>query len=189
MRLTKANKKKLITSIVTIGILLVAVVSGTINKEELLEILGIEQASTNIINENTTINETNCVVERVVDGDTFEIMLNGNKEKVRLIGIDTPESVHPDKNKNSEEGKTASKYTKELIENKNVKLEFDVQQRDKYGRLLAYVYLEDGTMLNKKLLEDGYAKIATYPPNVKYVEEFKQIESKAREQEKGLWQK
>ena len=113
-------------------------------------------------------------VIRVVDGDTFVIDYNGKEEKVRLIGIDTPESVHPDADRNSAAGITASDYTKSLLQGKSVELEFDVQERDKYGRLLAYAYV-DGYMLNKKLLEDGYAVVSTYPPNVKYAEEFKAI--------------
>ncbi|MBQ3199111.1 MAG: thermonuclease family protein [Firmicutes bacterium] len=113
-------------------------------------------------------------VVRVVDGDTIVVNYNGTEEKVRMIGIDTPESVHPDTDKNTEAGQTASEYTKTLLENKAVSLEFDVQERDQYGRLLAYVYL-NGTMVNKTLLEDGYANIATYPPNVKYVDDFTAI--------------
>lgn len=118
--------------------------------------------------------QTTYPVLRVVDGDTFVINYNGTEEKVRLIGIDTPESVHPDAERNSAAGITASDYTKSLLEGKSVTLEFDVQERDTYGRLLAYVYV-DGYMLNKKLLEEGYAVMATYPPNVKYVEEFQAI--------------
>ena len=113
-------------------------------------------------------------VLRVVDGDTFTVDFNGTEEKVRLIGVDTPESVHPDASKNTEAGTAASEYTKSLLTGKDVTLEFDVQERDKYGRLLAYAYV-DGYMLNKKLLQDGYAVIATYPPNVKYLEDFKAI--------------
>ena len=79
-----------------------------------------------------------------------------------------------------------SDYTKSKLTGKKVKLEFDVQERDKYGRLLAYVYI-DGEMYNKHLLEIGYAKIATYPPNVKYVEDFKEIQKEARENKVGLW--
>ena len=125
-------------------------------------------------------------VLRVVDGDTVEIELNRIKEKVRLIGVDTPESVHPDKTKNIEFGKISSKFTKDYLEGKKVVLEYDVQQRDKYGRLLAYLYINN-KMFNQILLEEGMAKIATYPPNVKYVDTFKEIEKKAREENKGLW--
>lgn len=113
-------------------------------------------------------------VTRVVDGDTIVVNYNGVEETVRLIGVDTPESVHPDKSKNTEAGFAASEFTTVYLSGQQVELEFDVQQRDQYGRLLAYVY-KDGEMFNKKLLMTGYAEIATYPPNVKYVDEFTQI--------------
>ncbi len=132
-------------------------------------------------------NDTNTVVLsktkneykvlRVVDGDTIVIDYNGIEEKVRMIGIDTPESVHPDAQKNTTEGKTASEYTKMMLEGKNITLELDVQERDMYGRLLAYVYL-NGVMFNKTLLENGYAEVSTYPPNVKYVDDFVVISNK-----------
>lgn len=125
-------------------------------------------------------------ITRVIDGDTFIVDFNGIEERVRLIGVDTPESVHPDATKNVEEGKIASEYTKTKLEGKEVALEFDVQERDKYGRLLSYTWL-NGEMFNKVLLREGYAKIATYPPNVKYVEEFIEIQREARENNKGLW--
>lgn len=129
---------------------------------------------------------TKALVTRVVDGDTIIVDFNGKEERVRLIGIDTPESVHPDKDKNVEFGKVASEFTRTKLEGKEVKLEFDAQERDRYGRILAYVYM-DGKMFNKTLLEEGYAKIATFPPNVKYVSEFTEIEKTARENKKGLW--
>lgn len=125
-------------------------------------------------------------VVRIVDGDTIVVDFNGENEKVRLIGIDTPESVHSNASKNTNEGKIASNYTKTMLENKKVGLEFDVQERDKYGRLLAYVYI-DGEMYNKILLKEGMAKMATYPPNVKYVEDFEEIQKEARENKKGFW--
>lgn len=113
-------------------------------------------------------------VVRVVDGDTIVVDFNGAEEKVRLIGVDTPESVHPDSYKNTEAGVLASDYTKKNLDGKQVELEFDVQERDQYGRLLAYVWL-DGVMYNKTLLQDGVANLATYPPNVKHVDAFKAI--------------
>lgn len=126
-------------------------------------------------------------VVRVVDGDTIKVNFNGKEESVRLIGIDTPESVHPDGTKNAEEGKVASNYTKSMLEGKDVVLEFDVQERDMYGRLLAYVWLGN-TMFNKTLLQEGYAQVSTFPPNVKYVNDFLVLEEVARENNKGLWQ-
>lgn len=159
----------------------------------------IEQKTSNATNiatsYNTTINTiektlapspVTYTVKRVVDGDTLKIDYNGKEESVRLIGVDTPESVHPDESKNTEFGKKASEFSKNYLEGKQISLEFDVQERDKYGRLLAYVYL-NGIMYNKTLLEEGYAKIATYPPNVKYVDDFTKIQEEARNNKKGLW--
>lgn len=126
-------------------------------------------------------------VIRVVDGDTIVISYQGKEEKVRLIGVDTPESVHSDASKNTPYGKIASDYTKAQLTGKTIQLEFDVQERDKYGRLLAYVYV-DGKMYNKTLLEEGHAKVATFPPNVKYVDEFQRLEQQAQKKQVGMWQ-
>lgn len=128
----------------------------------------------------------NYKVNRVVDGDTLKVNFNGKEESLRLIGVDTPESVHPDASKNTAEGKIASEYTKAMIEGKDVAIEFDVQERDQYGRLLGYVWF-NGKMINKTLVQEGYAKIATYPPNVRYVEDFTQLQTQARNNKKGFW--
>lgn len=127
-------------------------------------------------------------VTRVIDGDTFECVINGKTQKVRLIGVDTPESVHPDKNKNTEEGKEASDYTKEKLQGKKVGLEYDVQKNDKYGRILAYVWNES-KMYNLELLEKGYAKVMTIPPNIKYSELFLEKQKIAQETNQGFWNK
>jgi len=127
---------------------------------------------------------TSHKVVRIVDGDTFEIK---GGQKVRMIGIDTPESVHPDAEKNTEFGKLASEFTKSKIEGKNIKLVKDVSETDKYGRLLRYVYLEDGTFFNELLVKEGYAKVSTYPPDVKFADVFVKAEQYARENDKGLW--
>lgn len=136
--------------------------------------------------ENERISVT---VKKVVDGDTFwAVFLDGEEHKIRLIGIDTPESVHSDASKNSEEGVEASDYTKSLIsEGDMVYLEYDVSVEDKYGRILAYVYLENGQMLQDILLSEGYARVMTVQPNVKYQDFFLELQSKAREEEKGFW--
>lgn len=139
------------------------------------------QEETNSVNMDTTY-----PVVRVVDGDTIVVEIDGAEEKVRLIGIDTPESVHPDSDRNVEYGKIASAYTEESLEGKAVSLEFDVEERDQYGRLLAYVYL-DGQMFNEVLLAKGHAVVATYPPNVKYVDRFIELQTQARESGLGLW--
>lgn len=126
-------------------------------------------------------------VIRVVDGDTIVIDYGNSEEKVRLIGVDTPESVHPDDARNTGYGELASAFTKEKLEGQWVALEFDVDERDRYDRLLAYVYL-DGVMFNKTLLSSGYAAVATFPPNVKYVDDFVALQQEAREAGVGLWQ-
>ncbi len=183
MKLSKKQKKYIIQTIIALIILIPGIIAGTVNKEEVFKALGIKIESTKVAN----IGEDSYKVTSVTDGDTFKINYNGKEQKVRLIGVDTPESVHPDSSKNTEYGKQASNYTKSLLENKTVKLEFDVSQTDKYGRLLAYVYLENGEMLNEKLLKEGYAQVATYVPNVKYVEKFEQLQKEARENKVGFW--
>lgn len=126
-------------------------------------------------------------VIRVVDGDTLVIEYKGKNEKVRLIGVDTPESVHPDETRNTAFGEKVSNYSKSKLEGNEIQIEFDVQERDKYGRLLCYVYI-DGQMYNKLLLKEGLAKVATYPPNIKYVDEFVKIQKQARQNGEGMWQ-
>lgn len=124
-------------------------------------------------------------VERVVDGDTIQVLYKGKKESVRLIGVDTPETVHPSKPVQPY-GPEASAFTKEHLTGKDVGLEFDVEQRDKYGRLLAYVWLGN-EMFNRTLVREGYAQMATFPPNVRHVDEFKALQQEAREAHRGLW--
>lgn len=186
MKLTKKQKKYIIQTSIALIILIPGIIAGTVKKEEIFEALGIE-TSTKTSSQKSSAIVGEYEVVSVTDGDTFQINYNGTKTKVRLIGVDTPESVHPDSKKNNEYGKQASNYTKSLLEGKTVKLEFDVLPTDKYGRLLAYVYLENGEMLNEKLLKEGYAQVATYPPNVKYVENFKSIQKEARENKVGFW--
>lgn len=122
-------------------------------------------------------------VKRVVDGDTF-VLDNGTK--VRLIGIDTPESVASEEylkktgKENTEEGNSASEFTKSLLEGEDVYLEFDASKEDKYGRLLAYVFMKDGRMVQDILLENGYAQLMTIQPNVKYSNHFVDVLNNAR---------
>ncbi len=132
----------------------------------------------------------------VYDGDTFKLE---NGEKVRLIGIDTPESkdnekLHRDvvKLKMNRKvllamGKKASEYSHEMLLDQKVRLEFDVGQRDRYQRLLAYVYLSDGTFVNEKIIAQGYAYPLTIPPNVKYADLFKKRCDEARDSKRALW--
>ena len=129
-----------------------------------------------------TSNENTVLVTRVIDGDTIEIE---GGVRVRYIGIDTPETVHPEKPVEYF-GKEAAARNRELVEGKRVHLETDVQDKDKYGRLLRYVWVGD-TMVNAELVRLGYAYSYTYPPNVKYQDYFLQLEREAREEERGLW--
>jgi micrococcal nuclease len=122
-------------------------------------------------------------VVRTVDGDT--VVLDGN-EKVRLIGINTPESVDP-RRPVQPFGKEAAAFTRRLLEGRRVRVERDVEPRDRYGRSLAYLHLEDGTHVNLLLVEEGYASAYRYPPNVRYADAFRAAERRAREGRKGLW--
>jgi len=121
-------------------------------------------------------------VKRVIDGDTL-LLING--ERVRLIGVDTPETKHPQKPVEYF-GKEAYLFTKQMVDGKEARFEFDRQKRDRYGRLLAYVYLLDGTFLNAEIIKQGYGFAYTKFP-FKYMEEFRRYEREARETRKGLW--
>ncbi len=142
-----------------------------------------------------------CRVTRIYDGDTFKCRLRSGEEvRVRLIGIDTPESRRNRKayrdaersGRSVEEivrlGRKATEFTRKLIPPGTVVyLETDVQLHDRYGRLLAYVYLPDGRMLNEVLVAEGYATVYTFPPNVKYAERFVELQRKAMRERRGLW--
>jgi micrococcal nuclease len=141
-------------------------------------------------------NYDNVLVVKAVDGDTLKL---SNNERVRLIGIDTPEmheseKLYRDSRKSGQDAKTIQAlgkrsyaFTRSLVEGKTVRLEFDVEKRDKYKRLLAYVYLPDGTFVNAEIVKQGYASLMTYPPNVKYADEFRRLYQQARELRSGLW--
>ena len=128
-------------------------------------------------------------VSKITDGDTFYVMTkNSEKFKIRLIGIDAPESYNVGKKFRKEYfGKEAKVFATNLLKNKKVKLTFDVQKTDRYGRILAYAYLENGVFLNQYLVENGFAVVATFPPNVKFVEVFTKAEKSARNKKLGLW--
>ena len=146
-------------------------------------------------------------IERVVDGDTAIITFlfdDGSKylkERVRFLGVDTPETVHPTKPVQYY-GKEASNFTKSQLEGETVWLQTDVGVKDRYDRMLAYVWLKEPTekelddeaaireyMFNAKLLEGGYAQLMTIQPNSRYANIFVHIQREAREQKKGLWGK
>jgi len=126
-------------------------------------------------------------VSKVIDGDTIELE---NSQTVRLIGIDTPETVDPRRPVGCF-GKEASVEGKRLMAGKWVILEKDVSETDKYGRLLRYVYLsldnEQTLFVNDYLIREGFAKVLTYPPDVKFNEQFREAEQEARQNNRGLW--
>lgn len=143
-----------------------------------------------------TYNYADVLVKRAVDGDT---LLLESGERVRLIGIDTPEMHESDKLRRDSQrsgqdiktirqmGRRSYEFTRALVEGKRVNLEFDAEKYDKYDRLLAYVYLKDGTFINAKIVEEGYASLMTYPPNVKYADLFLKLYRQAQEAKRGLW--
>jgi micrococcal nuclease len=139
------------------------------------------------------------LVSHVYDGDTIKL---ANGEKVRFVGIDTPESSenkklfrdaqrsHQDVQEILRMGRAASEYTKSLLNDRRVRLEFDIEKRDKYGRLLAYVYrADDGLFINEDIIKNGYAYPMTIPPNVRYADEFKKLFREAQKAKRGLWSK
>lgn len=130
-------------------------------------------------------------VSEVVDGDTIKVNKDGEKITVRLLQVDTPESKHPNKNKNVPMGKTATQFTINFLKNKKVRLETDVEPYDKYGRLLAYVYVKDDkgneVCLNQALIENSLAKTVKYGKNTKNYEKYLAIERKLRDKKQGIW--
>jgi micrococcal nuclease len=141
-------------------------------------------------------NYGDILVTRAIDGDTLQLE---SGERVRLIGIDTPEmhesdKLHRDSQRSGQDvgaikamGKKAYEFTRALVEGKRVSLEFDVEKYDRYDRLLAYVYLKDGTFVNAEIVKQGYASLMTFPPNVKYADLFLKLSQEARQKERGLW--
>ena len=136
----------------------------------------------------------------VIDGDTLKIMYQGKKQSIRLIGIDAPESkknskAFKDSRRSSRDinaivaqGRAARTFVKGLVKKGDrIKIEFDVERKDRYRRLLGYVYLPDGRMLNDVIIRSGYASPLTIPPNVRHRNKFSRSYRYAREHRLGLW--
>lgn len=154
---------------------------------------GVLSATTDISATDSSMEAKNYFrVNRVVDGDTIEVIVGGEIKSVRFIGINTPETVDPRRPVQCF-GTEASNKTKELLSGKWVYLEKDISDTDKYNRLLRYVFLplDNGEKLfvNDYLVREGYANAISYPPDVKYAEQFKSAENQARENNKGLYNK
>jgi len=124
-------------------------------------------------------------VVRIVDGDTIYVRLADRVEKIRYIGVNAPEIHHPLKGQEPG-GREAAAVNRHLVGGRHVRLELDVRTRDRYGRLLAYVWVGD-TMINAELVREGYAQVMTVPPNVKYQELFVTLQREARHAGRGLW--
>ncbi|TDL34938.1 nuclease [Jeotgalibacillus sp. S-D1] len=154
-------------------------------KKLLLCVVLLSQAASGCNLENDS-ERINAVVINAVDGDTVDVELeNGKTERVRLLLIDTPETKHPQLGVQPF-GPEASQFTKETLEGKEVELEFDVSERDRYGRVLAYIWLEE-QLFNEDLLQRGLARLSIYPPDIKYVDEFEETQDAAQMNEIGIW--
>lgn len=124
-------------------------------------------------------------VVRHIDGDTLIARIEGKEQRIRYIMIDTPEITS---GKNEEYGQEALEFVEsKVVPGQKIYLEYDEQKYDPYDRLLAYIYLEDGSMLNKLLLENGLAKMIVFKPNNKYENEFRLIEEQAKKRKVGIW--
>lgn len=138
--------------------------------------------------ETSAPNQEWYLVTKVVDGDTFWVD-NGTSKgiKIRLTGIDAPESQKRWKREEGYYGKESKAYLTKLLKDKKVRLETDVDSLDRFGRTLSYVYLEDDTFVNAVLIKEGYAVLMTVSPNVRYADLFYKLQVQARENNRGLW--
>lgn len=128
------------------------------------------------------LSQERAKVIKVYDGDTIKVILNGRVEKVRLIGIDCPER--------DEKGYwQALNFTKRALLHKKVIIEYDQEKRDRYGRLLAYIFLENGKFINEEILKEGHGRFILVLPNDKYKERLKIAEEFAKSNNKGIWKK
>jgi len=128
-------------------------------------------------------------VYKVIDGDTFWVKDDNHQQiKIRLIGIDAPETRNAFYKKKHPLGKVGKEYLIKLIGGKEIRLDFDVDSLDRYGRTLAYAYSSTGLFINEELVRNGYAIIMTVPPNVQFVEEFYEAQKLARKERLGLWE-
>ncbi len=184
--------RKLLIIIVAIATLTLMVIKVTHLKNEVTTVfknnnaINIKNNNANFASENNanTTTRIKAHVRRVIDGDTIII---DEYVRVRLIGIDTPETVK-EGTPIQKYGKEASDYTRSQIEGKDIYLEKDVSEADRYGRSLRYVFLEDGTFFNEVLVRQGYARVIKIKPDVKYYDVLKQAECEAKKEGKGIWQ-
>jgi micrococcal nuclease len=120
-----------------------------------------------------------------VDGDSIHVLISGRTERLRLIGVDAPEIDHPDQPAECF-GEESASFTKRSLEDRRIRIEFDVERRDRFDRLLAYVFL-GGELFNETLVGEGFAIERSYPPNLAHQEELRKAEMEARQERRGLW--
>ena len=139
----------------------------------------------NSSDEGRRAGKSTVFIEKVVDGDSVEAVIQGSREHIRLIGIDAPELAQ------RPWGKRAKKRLEQMVAASGweVRIEYDVERRDMHQRILAYLWGRDGKMINEEMVRNGYAVVFTFPPNVKYVERFKAAQVIARENKLGIWGK
>lgn len=154
------------------------------------QVLGNRTESENFSEASISGIQKKYLVKKVIDGDTFEFESEGQLFKVRMIGIDTPETVDPRRPVGCF-GKNASEETKRLLEGNEVILTKDISETDKYDRLLRYVFLPlsggENLFINDYLVRQGFASASSYPPDIKYNDRFAKAEQEARENQRGLW--
>ena len=129
---------------------------------------------------------TTPLVTRVIDGDTIEVTIASTTYKIRYIGIDTPE-IDDERPEFCALAQEATRYNRQLVEGKTVRLEKDITETDQYGRLLRYVYIGD-TFVNAELVRQGLAWAISYPPDTKYQDYLKELEAEARQAGRGIWE-
>ena len=127
-----------------------------------------------------------ATVTRVVDGDTAHVLFRGRDVTVRFIGVDTPETVAPGQPIECY-GPEASHFAKQQLTGQRIRLEFDVDRIDPFGRTLAYLWMHDGSLFNETLVRRGFATVATYPPDTRYVQRFEAAQRAAKATARGLW--
>ncbi len=186
-KLTKIGYRKVVGGtfaffIILFFILFAVTTEPITQKERTQEPMVIAQTSPSEKSLSQEVKDRTVLVTRIIDGDTIEIE---GGQKIRYIGIDTPETVDPRRPVQCF-GIEASNRNKQLVEGKRVQLGRDITEMDKYGRLLRYVYVNN-TFVNLLLVQEGFAYSYTYPPDVKYQNQFIEAERTAREQNKGLW--
>lgn len=188
-------KKKDIRNLLVLIVFIIGIYQVNTNQPQLFPQQPSPQSPPNVVKPTSVLGDaTNAIasvsatVTKVVDGDTIRVSINGESKTIRLIGINTPETVDPRREVECF-GKEASNRAKELLTDKTIFLESDDSQgnTDKYDRLLRYVLLEDGTNFNERMIAEGYAYEYTYDLPYKYQSDFKRAQIEARELKKGLW--